>query len=132
MKALGVSFQFASHSYMARSSSSTEWKAPRRIILSVISPNHRSHLIEPGTAGRCEMEVEAAAFSRLEPTLNSLALVGAVVVENKVNVQLRGNLFFQLIQEFDEFLSAMAWQTTADDFAIEDIEGSKLPSEAGR
>ena len=49
--------------------------------------------------------------------------MGAVVVENEVRVEFRGHLLFQLMEEFDELLAAMARQATADDLVIEDIEG---------
>ncbi len=40
------------------------------------------------------MEVKPEAFHGLEPTLHGGALVGAVVVENEVEVELRGYLLF--------------------------------------
>ena len=88
-------------------------------------PKPPFNLIEPGTAGGCEMEVKAAALLGLEPTLHGGALVGAVVVENEVDVEFRGHLLFQLMEEFDELLAPMARQATTDDLAIEDIEGGK-------
>src|SRR5580658_2394251 len=69
--------------------------------------------------------MEAAALFGLEPALNLGALVGAVVVENEMDVEFRRHLFFQLIQESDELLAAMARQATADDLAIQDIEGGE-------
>ena len=50
-------------------------------------------LIEPRTAGRREMEMEAATLFGLEPALNSSALVGAVVVKDEMDIQL-GREFF--------------------------------------
>src|ERR1017187_2130445 len=88
-------------------------------------PKPPFHLIEPGTAGGCEMEVKAAAFQGLEPTLHGGALVGAVVVENEVEVEFRGYLLFQWMEESDELFAAMARQATTDDLAVEDIEGGK-------
>ena len=69
--------------------------------------------------------MEAEAFFGLEPTLNLGALVSAVVVENEMDIEFRGNLFLQLIQESDELLATMTWLATADDLPIEDIEGGK-------
>src|ERR1035441_6169864 len=88
-------------------------------------PKPAFNLIEPGTAGGCEMEVKAAGLLGLGPTLHAGALVGAVVVENEVDVEFRGHLLFQLMEEFDELLAPMARQATTDDLAIEDIEGGK-------
>ena len=88
-------------------------------------PNPSFHLIESGTAGGCEMEVKTAALLGLEPTLHGGVLVGAVVVENEVNVEFRGHLLFQWMEEFDELFATMARHATTDDLAIEDIDGGK-------
>ena|ERR1035437_421785 len=76
------------------------------------------HLIEPRTAGRCEVEVDAAAFRRFEPTLDVGALGSTVVVENGMVVEFRGHFLFHLIEESDELFAMLVWQTTADDLAI--------------
>jgi hypothetical protein len=48
-----------------------------------------------------KMKVETAAFHGLEPTLDSGAFVGAVVVENETDIEFRGHFLFRLIEEFD-------------------------------
>ena len=40
--------------------------------------------VEPGTTGRCEMQMEARVPQ--QPTLNGRGLVGSVVVKNQVQV----------------------------------------------
>ena len=88
-------------------------------------PEPSLHLIEPGTAGRWEVEMKAAAFFGLKPTLDLCALVGAVVVGDEVDFEFGWYFLFQLIQKLDELFATMARQATADDFAVQDIGGGK-------
>src|SRR5579864_2732817 len=88
-------------------------------------PKPTLDLIEPGTASRREMEVETVALSGLEPALDLGALVSAVVVQNEMDVEFRRHLLFQLIEKPGELLAAMARQATADDLAVEDVEGGE-------
>src|SRR5260370_19475771 len=81
------------------------------------------HLIEPGTTGRCEVKVEAPPPFRLEPSLNSLAFMGGIVVHDQMHVLVRWHLFFQLVEKFDELLGAMARLATANHPAIQHVEG---------
>ena len=46
------------------------------------------HLIEPGTAGGSEMEVEAPAFLRLQPALHVSSLVGRIVVHDQMDLSI--------------------------------------------
>ena len=82
-------------------------------------------LIKPGTAGGREVEVETAASLWLEPVLDAGAFVGAAVIEDQMNVEIGRLLLFQLVEELDELFAAMARQATADDLAIQNIEGCK-------
>src|ERR1700720_3702831 len=83
------------------------------------------HLIEPGAAGRCEVEVEPLAFAGFEPPLDHGAFVRTVVVQNEMDVELRGHLLFELIEKLDELFTAMARQATANNLAVQDVEGGK-------
>jgi len=82
------------------------------------SPNHAIrdqsepalHLIQPGAAGRGEMKVESAALLGPEPTLDGRALVSAVIVHDKVNIQIGWYFLFQFVEEPDELPAAMAGQ----------------------
>ena len=86
---LGASFQLAgAFQFLHRVVSA----APNDFVSD--EPKPPFHLIELGTADGYEMEVKPAAFHRLEPTLHRGALVGAVVVENEVEVEFRGYLLF--------------------------------------
>src|SRR5690242_4649387 len=68
------------------------------------------------------MKVEAAPLLGLQPALDSRALVSGIVVHDQVNLLLRRHLFFQVVQEPDELLGPVPWQTTANHFAIQDVE----------
>ena len=83
------------------------------------------HLIEPRTAGGGEVEIEVAVLSGFEPPLCGGALVRAVVVQNDVHVQVGRDLLLHLIEKLRELFAAMTRQATADDFAVQDIEGGK-------
>ena len=82
-------------------------------------------LIQPRTAGRREVEVEAASAFRLEPTLNLCALVRAVVVHDQVDFVIGGKLSFQVVEEADELLAAVTVLTGSNHLSVEDIEGGK-------
>ena len=82
-------------------------------------------MIEPGTAGRCEVEVETVALPGFEPTLDSSAFVRAVVVENEMDVEFRSDFLLELIEKLDELFTPMARQATANYLAVEDVEGGK-------
>ena len=82
-------------------------------------------LVEPRTAGRCEVKVEPATFLGFEPTLDFSTFVGRVVVQHNVDVQIAWYFFFNLVEKLQEFLTSMTGQTTADDLAIQDVKGGK-------
>jgi len=50
-------------------------------------------------------------------------LVRRVVVDDQVEVEVRGRLPVDAPQELEKLLMPMAGQTLADDLALEDIEG---------
>src|SRR5438874_6106726 len=81
--------------------------------------------MQPGTAGRREMEVKATALPGLEPALDGGTFVRAVIVENEMNIEVLRHLLLHLIEELDKLLAAMARQATADDLAVQDVEGSE-------
>ena len=83
------------------------------------------NLVEPRTAGRGEMEVETTTFGRLEPALHGRTLMRTVVVENEMQLDIRGHVLLQLREEFEELRAPVARQTRADHFPIQDIERRK-------
>jgi hypothetical protein len=79
-------------------------------------------LIEPGSAGGGEMEMEPSALLRLQPPLYLGTLMGAVIIHDEMHVLASRKLCFEVVEETDKFPAAMPVLTGADDFAIEDIE----------
>jgi hypothetical protein len=49
-------------------------------------------------------------------------LVGGIIVDDGVDRFSLGDLGLEGVQEADELLMPMAWHTTADDLAIQDVE----------
>ena len=82
-------------------------------------------LIEPGTAGWGEVEVESLALLWFKPPLYLGAFVGAVVVHDQVNIHLGWQLIFQMGKKSDELATAMTGLTGADHLAVENIESGK-------
>ena len=79
-------------------------------------------LVQPGTARRSEVKMEAPSLARLQPSLNSRALMSRVVVHDEVYVLIRWHLSFQMVEKLDELFGAMAGQTTTDHSSIENVE----------
>ena len=71
------------------------------------------------------MEIEVAVLFGFEPPLYRGALVRAVVIQNDVHVQVGRDLLLHLVEKLRELFAAMTRQATADDFAVQDIEGGK-------
>jgi hypothetical protein len=72
-------------------------------------------LVQPGTG---EVKVEAAPLFGLQPSLDHRAFVGGIVVHDEVNLLVRQDLFFQVVEEFEELLGTMARQATANHLAV--------------
>ena len=66
------------------------------------------------------MQVEAGMLG--EPLVYVLVLVGAVVVQNHVDLKPLGNLAVDRPQELQELAMAMARQALADDLAAEHVQ----------
>jgi len=61
--------------------------------------------VEPGARGRDEVEVEARVT--LEPRVDVGVLVGAVVVDDQVQLAVAGELAVEVAQELEELLVAV-------------------------
>ncbi len=83
------------------------------------------HLIQPGTAGWREMEVESPPLLRLQPALHLGALMGAVVVHDQMDFLIGREVLFQVIEEFDELPAAMPILAGADHLAIQYVESGE-------
>lgn len=80
-------------------------------------------LVDPRGVGRCEVNVEPRVFD--EPVTDGLGLVGAVVVENQVNVELRWSVGVDGVEELAEFNGAMPFVGLADDLPGLDVQRSE-------
>ena len=76
--------------------------------------------VEPGGRCRGEMDVEARVF--FQPPFDRRRLVGGVVVDDQVNVQIGQGLAVDPVEETNELLVAVALHAVADDLAIEQVE----------
>jgi len=79
-------------------------------------------LVQPGTAGGGEVKVETAPLLRLEPALHLGAFVGAVVVHDEMHLLGGRELLLEMIQKFHKLTTAVARLTSADDFAVQNVE----------
>jgi hypothetical protein len=78
------------------------------------------HLVKPGSAGGREMQVIAGVSS--EPGSDRRCLVGGVIVEHQVDVEIGWHGLFDRGQEPAEFDGAVALVATADDPAGGDVK----------
>ena len=69
------------------------------------------------------MEVEARM--PCEPALHRRRLVGGVIVEDQVEVELRRGRLVDPPQEADELDSTVLEHALADDFALQDLQGGE-------
>ena len=80
-------------------------------------------LVEPGGAGRREMQVIARVSG--EPGFDRRCLVGGVIVEHQMDVEIGRHGLFDRGQEPAEFDRAVALVATADDPAGGDVQGGE-------
>src|SRR6516165_6438187 len=78
-------------------------------------PEPALHLVEPGAAGRSEVHMIARTLG--QPIPDDGGLVGGVVVDNQMNVQLGRHFLVDAVEKLTEFHAAMAAMALANDFA---------------
>ena len=78
------------------------------------------HLVQPGSRGRREVEMEARVL--FQPLLDLSVLVGGVVVDDQMDVELFRRLAVELAQETEEFLMPVALHALTDDRAVEHVQ----------
>src|SRR6266446_10162024 len=79
--------------------------------------------IEPGAVGRSEVDVEARPLG--EPVTDDRGLVGAVVVHDHVDVQVRGDVVLDGVQEAAELDRTVTAVDLAENLSGLDVEGSE-------
>lgn len=77
------------------------------------------HSIEPGCAGRGEMQEDARTLG--QELLDLLGFVRAAVVQDDMQIQVLGHGAFDLAEEVDELLGAVSLRDSADHLARRDI-----------
>ncbi len=75
--------------------------------------------IEPGRAGRREVQMEARMLC--QPRFYGRSFVGAVIVDDQMQREAFVDRCVDLAQEFDEFARAMAWLAFADQITQPDV-----------
>ena len=96
-------------------------RVPRRMLCRVISANNRSRRLSQ----ELEVGVQREAFVPRQPALHGRGLVGGVVVDDQMQIEIGGSLAVDLFEEVQELLGPMAGQAFADDRASRDIESRK-------
>src|SRR5450755_2371492 len=76
--------------------------------------------VEPGTG--CRGEVQCEAFVSHQPPFHGRRLVGGVVVEDQMQIEMCGRLAVDCFQKRQELVCPMACQTFADDGTGRHIE----------
>src|SRR5262249_61019758 len=77
-------------------------------------------LIEPGRAGRCEMDMPARQFG--EPVADERGFVGGVIVLDDMDVETARDSSFDLVEKFSELDGVVARIAFADNLAGGDVE----------
>ena len=80
-------------------------------------------LVEPGGVGGREVNVPARTAG--EPGSDLGMLVGGVVVDDEMDVELSRHVGLDVTQEGEELLMAMAGFALGDDRAVEHVEGGE-------
>src|SRR5215213_9965691 len=100
---------------MSVSRSATLRWTPRRSILGGEFGEEPFDEVEPGAAGRGEVQVEAGVAD--EPAADLGRFVGGVVVQDEVHVVLGGDLSVELVEELAELGGAVLAMQAAVDVA---------------
>ena len=80
-------------------------------------------LVEPGGVGGSEMDMVAGPSG--EPALDLGMLVGAVVVDVEVDVEVRGHVGLDVLEEAHELLMPMPWLALGDNLTGGHVQGGR-------
>src|SRR6266404_5227719 len=104
---------------MACFNSSTLLKTPRRMRFLVISAKNRSTMLSH------EPEVQVKARMPLEPALYRRGLVGGIIVDDEMQVEIGQSPFVDGLEKAEELAMPVAGHALADDCAVEHVESRK-------
>jgi len=79
--------------------------------------------IQPGTGCGNKMQIEP--WMPFEPGFDSRMLVGAVIVDDEMEIITGGSVGIDFTQESDKLLMPVAWHTIADYLSVEHTQGSE-------
>ena len=96
---------------------------PRLILLVGEQCEPAFDLIEPGGAGRGEMEVIARAAG--EPRFDGRGLVGGVIIEHEMDVEIGRHGLLDLAEELAEFDRTVTLVAAADDLAGSNVQSGE-------
>jgi hypothetical protein len=71
--------------------------------------------VEPRSRSGSEVHMEARAFG--QPVLNQLRFMGAIIVQDEVNIQLVRHILLDSVEEVAELFGAMPLLVLADDLS---------------
>lgn len=81
------------------------------------------HLIEPRRVGGCEVNVVARVGR--EPAFDLVMFVGAVIVDDEMDIEIGRDIVLDVPEELEKFLMAMMPFALAQDLARYDVQGSE-------
>ena len=76
--------------------------------------------VEPGT--RCGDEMQMEAWMALQPGSNTRMFMGAIVVDDQMQMQAGGHFGIKAFQKANEFLMSVTGHAIADNSAVEHTE----------
>ena len=80
-------------------------------------------LVYPRGAGRCEVDMPAWPLD--QPAANDLGFVGGVIVHDKVDIEVRGDVRFDFVEKLAELARPMTRIAFSDHMAGRDVERCK-------
>ena len=104
---------------MALLSSATLLKAAPDAFAGDLGEDH----IEPGRRGRRDVEMEARM--RLEPALHGRGLVGGIVIDDQMKVEIGRGLLIDQLEKAQELAVPMARHARSDHLSVQHVERRK-------
>src|SRR3989442_5260438 len=87
------------------------------------------HQVQPRSAGGCEVQMVARVFG--EPLLHLGVRVGAIVIEDQMDLTAARDRVVNALQELQELAVPMTRQAASNHRAVEDVEGREQRVAAG-
>lgn len=98
-----------------------EGASSNRLLSDQVEPD--LHLVKPGGVGRRQMDVKTRMQG--QPALHPGMLMGGVVIDDRMNVEIFWNIGIDMFEETEIFLMTMALFASGEDPARSDVQGGK-------